>query len=68
MSDEDIRISITLDLDLHERLKKMPYGIRSEVIRVLIRRVLDAGEKGGSAVYGAVLDGDFDIVPRKKKR
>mgnify|MGYP000091231955 CR=1 FL=1 len=61
------RISLPIDEALYERLSKMPWGMRSPIVRVLLERVIDAGEKHGAMIYGAILDGHFDIVYKEKK-
>ena len=60
---EDVRISFLVPYALKERSKKIVWGGRSPALRVLLERLVDAVEKHGQAMIGAVIDGKFEIVP-----
>jgi hypothetical protein len=59
-----VRLTLEVDEDLLERCKSIPWGLRSEIIRALLVRAIDAGERHGSLMYGAIMDGKFDLIPR----
>lgn len=55
------RISILLDDSLYERARDIPWGLRNAMMREILKRVLDAGDKHGEMVYGAIIGGSFNI-------
>lgn len=67
MRTKSARLTFNIPPELYEKMQGMPWGTRAAVIRVLLERVTDAAGKHGKMIYGAVLDGDFDIVHRRKK-
>lgn len=62
------RLSIPIEDDLSDRIDKMPWGVRSSVIRALLTRVLDAADKKGSMIFGAVMSDEFDIIYKDIKK
>lgn len=60
------RICFETDKDLYEKSTKIPWGIRSALLRVLLEKIVESGEEHGSMIYGAILDGEFDLVQRTK--
>ena len=46
----------------------MPWGVRTRILAILLERILDAAEKYGSMIYGALLDGDFQITYKEKRK
>lgn len=64
------RLTFNIPPELHEKMQHMPYGIRAAVIRALLDAVTRSALKHGKMIYGAVLDGDFEIIhsPREMKR
>lgn len=66
--EEGVRISFKVDKDLYERTSYIPWGVRAELLRVLLRKVIEAAESHGSMILGAILGGDFDIVHKKKEK
>jgi hypothetical protein len=60
------RLTLEVSDDLFDKSKDIPWGIRSEVIRALLTRAIDAGNRHGALIYGAIMDGQFDIIPRVK--
>ena len=67
MSENKIRLSVMIDVELAERLANIPIGLRSAMLRSLLVNILDAGEKHGNKMYGAIIDGEFDLVPNFNK-
>jgi|TARA_R100000750_G_scaffold44090_1_gene29447 hypothetical protein len=65
---DDMRISFNIPGRLAERCKDMPWGIRTKIMTILLEKVLDAVTAYGSMIYGAILDGDFKIVYKEKKK
>ena len=66
MSEDLRRISFHTKVPLYEKSQKIPWGIRSAVLRILLERVIDAADKKGEMIYGAVLGGDFTLVFKDK--
>lgn len=62
---EQKRVSFNISHSLYKDLAIIPYGIRSAIIRSLLKCVLRKARDNGSAVYGLILDDSFDIVYRE---
>lgn len=60
------RLSFSVPPELFSLAHEVPWGIRAALLRILLLKVLEAGGKHGKMVYGAVLEGEWDIVPRSK--
>lgn len=60
------RLSFSIEHDLFKRLADIPWGVRASILRVVLEKIVAAGEKHGKQMYGAILGGEWDIVPRKK--
>ena len=59
---ENKRVSFPVDKSLLDRIhSSIPWGIRAEVLRQLITRVMDSADEHGELVYGAVVGGQFSI-------
>jgi len=57
------RIHITLDQETHRRvIETLPYGIRSEVMRCLLRKLVDQIDNEGGQLLGAILCNTFQFV------
>jgi hypothetical protein len=67
MNKDDTRMSIIVSKKLMKRSRHIPNGLRSQIIRSILGKIIDAGEEHGTAMYGALIDGDYDIVPRFQK-
>ncbi len=61
------RLSFSISNELFKKAKSIPWGLRASLLRILLEKTVDAGEKHGKLIYGAVLEGDYEIIPRKKK-
>ena len=61
------RLSFSIPQELFEKSKMIPWGLRASLLRIILERVVDAGEKHGKIIYGAILEGDWEMVPREKK-
>ena len=59
-----VRLTLEVDPDLLERCKVIPWGLRSEIIRALLVKAIEEGERHGNLMYGAIMDGKFDLTPR----
>ncbi len=59
---EQKRVSFNISHSLYKDLAIIPYGIRSAIIRSLLKCVVNKVRSKGSAVYGLILDDSFDIV------
>lgn len=64
----DVRVSFLVPHALKERSKKIVWGGRSPALRVLLERLVDAVEKHGQQMIGAIIDGEFEIVPKRKEK
>jgi|TARA_Y100000310_G_scaffold344749_1_gene459234 hypothetical protein len=62
---EHKRISFLIPVDIYERSKQMPFAMRSVMLRVLLERALDAADKHGPIVFGAIMSGEFEISYKK---
>jgi hypothetical protein len=61
-------ITFLVDEDMAARCKELiPRGLKGAVLRVLLSKTLDAAEKKGSLVFGAVLDGAFHLEVEEKE-
>lgn len=67
MADKLIRLSFSISKKLQEKSKSIPWGLKASLLRILLERIVDAGEEHGKMVYGAILEGEYDITPRSKK-
>lgn len=65
---DEVRISFNIPKELQKKAEAMPWGVRTRILAILLERVLDAADKYGSMIYGALLDGDFEITYKEKKR
>ena len=65
MADEDKRISFLAPMEIHEKAKQIPYAMRSGMLRILLERILDASDKHGPIVFGAIMSGEFEISYKK---
>jgi|TARA_Y100000310_G_scaffold345664_1_gene467911 hypothetical protein len=65
---DEVRISFNIPRKLQEKAEAMPWGVRTRILAILLERILDAADKYGSMIYGALLDGDFEITYKEKKR
>lgn len=60
------RVNFDVTDALYKRIQEIPYGMRSEVLRSLITRAIDAADKSGELVYGAIIGGDFELQYQDK--
>jgi hypothetical protein len=64
---ETVRLNFDVSPELAQRTKGIPWGIRSAVFRRLVGFLMDAVDKHGYAIYGAIIDEDFALVQKEKK-
>lgn len=62
------RINFDVDPALFERLKRLPWGFRTTLIRVLLEKVANSIEQHGEIMIGAILSGEFELVHTPKPR
>ena len=62
---EHKRISFLAPVETHEKAKQIPFAMRSGMLRILLERVLDAADKHGPIVFGAIMSGEFEISYKK---
>jgi hypothetical protein len=56
------RVNFEISDELAEKLKRLPWGTRTTLIRILLERIADAIEKHGEIMIGAIMSGEFAIV------
>jgi|SRR5918996_2440894 hypothetical protein len=62
--EELTRVNIRVSREVHRKmLTLIPWGLRRNVIEAVLKLVLDAVEKDGIVVAGALLDGKFKLYP-----
>lgn len=61
------RLSFSISKELFKKARAIPWGLRASLLRILLEKIVAAGEKHGKLVYGAVLEGDWEIIPKEKK-
>ncbi len=61
------RLSLRIDSALYERVEKMPWGVKSIILRILLEKVCDAADDQGTMIYGAIMDGSFNLVYKEKE-
>jgi|TARA_Y100000310_G_scaffold69164_1_gene64599 hypothetical protein len=59
-------INIETDSPLANRVETIPKGLRAHVFRSLLEKAIDLAEEKGTLVYGAIIDGNFDLSYREK--
>lgn len=56
------RVNIRLSRETHKKMNHLiPWGLRRNVVEAVLNLVLDAVERDGIAVAGAILDGHFRL-------
>jgi hypothetical protein len=61
-------ITFLIDDALAKRCNDLiPRGLKSPVLRILLEKTLNAAEKRGSLVFGAILDGAFHLEVEEKE-
>jgi hypothetical protein len=56
------RVNFEISDELAEKLKRLPWGTRTTLIRILLERIADAIEKHGEIMIGAIMSGEFAIT------
>jgi hypothetical protein len=62
---DDKRISFLAPVEIHEKTKQIPFAMRSGMLRILLERILDASDKHGPIVFGAIMSGEFEITYKR---
>ena len=61
---ETVRVNFNMPLEEHSRFHALlPHGIRGHVLNALCLKVVDATERHGNVILGAIMDGKFRIEP-----
>ena len=55
------RINFEIPAETFDRLRILPWGFRTMLMRILLEKVADALDKYGEIVVGALLSGEFTI-------
>lgn len=61
MPKQVVRLNFDAPPELARRYRRIPHGMRSELLRALLTRAMDAADKHGGLVYGAVIEGSFRL-------
>lgn len=60
---EEKRITLLVDAEMHDRITELiPRGFRKHLISALIELVMDAIERDGEIVIGAIMAREFKLV------
>ena len=58
-----VRVNVRVSRQLHDQmLTIIPWGLRRYVLEAVLKLVLEAIDKDGQVVAGAILDGRFKLV------
>jgi hypothetical protein len=63
MRDDIKRITIQVDPALYSRIQAVRHGFRGHLMAGLIKVALDAIEKDGDIMLGALIAGKYKLVP-----
>jgi hypothetical protein len=66
VEEKQVRIGFNIPESLYKKTEEIPWGMRSMVLRMLLERLIDAGEKHGLAIYGAIMSGDFELTYKER--
>ena len=55
------RVNFEISDELAVKLKRMPWGTRTTLIRILLEKIADAIEEHGEIMIGAIMSGEFTI-------
>lgn len=59
---ENIRCNFEVPSSLFNRMKRLPWGTRANLIRILLEKVCDSIEENGEVIIGAILSGEYQLV------
>lgn len=58
-----VKVNFELDHEYNQRLQKsIQWGCKGPCLRMLTIRLIEAVERHGQVMVGAILDGKFDLV------
>ena len=60
------RLSVNVSDELYEQVRDIPRGLRASMVRIFLEKAMSAAQIHGNAAYGAILDGEYDLIPRFK--
>lgn len=55
------RVNFEISDELAGKLKSMPWGTRTTLIRILLEKIADSIEQHGQIMIGAIMSGEFTI-------
>jgi len=61
------RLTIKVTDDLFERIKGVRHGFRGHLVASLLTVALDAIDKDGEIMVGAIISGEYKLVPDLKR-
>lgn len=63
--DTEVRLNLLISTELNEELKQiLPYGMKAEITRQLLRAFIRNYHSSGPAIIGRVLTGKIDLEER----
>ena len=60
------KITTLVDAETRKKLHEIPWGIRSDVVACVLKLILEAKEKHGSAVLIWLLEDRLELAPKLK--
>lgn len=58
------RFNLEMNPRLATRLRRVPAGFRSAIVRTFLEQLCTSYEQHGEAVLGVLVAGDYELVPR----
>lgn len=69
MTEETRKITVEIPVSLHNELREhIQWGLQRHLVTAVLNLILEAVKSDGNVLMGAILDGDYKIVPRHKLR
>lgn len=69
MVGEPVKISVDVDREFHHRMQKaLGWGIKARLVRCILEMIVEAVERQGEVIIGAILSGEYRIVYTPKTR
>lgn len=66
VNEENVRCNFAVPAPLFKRIKKLPWGVRANLIRIILEKLCDSIDAHGEVMIGAVLSGEYALVYQPK--
>ena len=63
-----VNINFVVPDELAAKMKRLPWGMRSLILRIMLERIMKAHDKHGDIILDAILSGEWSISYEPKKR